>query len=86
MTHLEFQHQIVETLLKSSDQTRQIIFTLSVISQNKENSSSTCQWEHMSKLLYCVLCKVQLAESRKRRALSEFSPNYIKRRRGPQTI
>jgi Trp operon repressor len=85
MTHLKFQHQIVETLLKSSDQTRQIISTLSITSQNKENSSSTCQWEHMSKLLYCVPCKVQLAESRKRRALSESSPNYTKRRRGPQT-
>jgi hypothetical protein len=86
MTHLKFQHQIVETLLKSCDQTRQIIFTLSIISQNKENSSSTCQWEQMSKLLYCVFCKVQLAESRKRRTLSESSSNYIKRRRDSQII
>jgi hypothetical protein len=85
MTHLKFQRQIVEKLLQSFDQTRKKMFTLSTISTNRENSTSSCRWKHMSKLLYCEFCKVQLSELRKRRALEEIDSNYIKRRRGPQT-
>jgi hypothetical protein len=84
MTHLKFQRQIIESLLASSDQTRQIPSTVSMTSTSIENSSSSCEWEHMGKLLYCVPCKVQMAESRKRKALSEMSSNYTKRRRGSQ--
>jgi hypothetical protein len=86
MTHLKFQRQIVEDLLASTDQTRQISSIISLTFINKEDSSTSCRWEHMKKLGYCVLCKVQLAESRKRKALSEMISNYIKRRRESQTI
>jgi hypothetical protein len=85
MTHLKFQRQIVEKVLESVDQTRKRMLIVSTISTNRENSASSCRWEHMSKLLYCVFCKVQLSELRKRRALEKIDQNYIKRRRKPQT-
>jgi hypothetical protein len=84
MTHLKFQRQIIEGLLASFDQTRQISFIVSMTFISMENSSSSCEWKHMSKLLYCVLCKVQMTESRKRKTLSKMSSNYIKRRRESQ--
>lgn len=39
----------------------------------------TCELKHMKKLSYCVLCKVQKVELRKRQAFEEISSNYIKR-------
>jgi hypothetical protein len=81
MIHLRFQRQIVEDLLVSIDQTRQISSVISLTFINKKDSSTSCRWRHMKKIDYCVLCKVQLAESRKRKALSKMISNYIKRRR-----
>jgi hypothetical protein len=75
MTHLKFQRQIIEKLLASFDQTRQISFIVSMTFISMKNSSSSCEEEHMSKLLYCVLCKVQMIESRKRKTLSKMSSN-----------
>jgi hypothetical protein len=85
MTHLKFQFQIVEGLVASTDQTRKRAFILSMSSKNKRESSFSCQWKHMSKLLYCVFCKVQLSQLRKRQTLEQIGPNYIKRRRESQT-
>ncbi len=86
LTHLKFQRQIIEHLLASSDQTRQMSSVISLTFTNKKDSSTSCRWKHMKKLSYCVFCKVQLAESRKRKALSKISSNLIKRRRESQTI
>jgi hypothetical protein len=86
MTHLEFQQQIVENLLALADQTRQISSTVAIISTDRSDASSSCEWEHMNKPFYCVLCKVQVAELRKRKTLEEIASNFIKRRRGSQTI
>ncbi len=61
MTHLEFQHQIVAELLTLFGQTRQRIFALSMIFTKIKNSSDSCEWKHMSKLLYRMLCDVQLS-------------------------
>jgi hypothetical protein len=86
MIHLKFQQQIVESLLASADQTRQISSIVTIISTDMSDASSSCEWEHMSKPSYCVFCKVQVAELRKRKTLEEIASNFIKRRRGPQTI
>jgi hypothetical protein len=85
LTHLEFQHQIVEKLLTSSSQTRKKMIILFIISTDKKKSAFSCQWEHMSKLLYCVFCKVQLSQTRKRQTLEQIESNYIKKRRESQT-
>jgi hypothetical protein len=86
MTHMKFQQQIVETLLSSlSDQTRRQIFIVSIHFIDMPDPSSSCRWEHISKLLYCVFCKVQVSEQRKRKTLEKMTPNYIKRRRRSQT-
>jgi hypothetical protein len=86
MTHLKFQQQIVENLLALADQTRQISSIVTIISTDRPDASSSCEWEHMNKPFYCVFCKVQVAKLRKRKTLEKIAPNFIKRRREPQTI
>jgi hypothetical protein len=81
MTHLKFQQQIVEDFLAFADQTRQISFIVTIISTDRSDASSSCEWEHMNKSFYCVLCKVQVAKLRKRKTLKKIVSNFIKRRR-----
>jgi hypothetical protein len=86
MTHLKFQQQIVESLLASVDQTRQISFIVTIIFTDMSDASSSCEWKHMNKSFYCVFCKVQVAKLRKRKTLKKIVSNFIKRRRESQTI
>jgi hypothetical protein len=86
MIHLKFQQQIVESLLASVDQTRQISSIVAIISTDMSDASSSCEWKHMNKSFYCVLCKVQVAKLRKRKTLKKIVSNFIKRRRESQTI
>jgi hypothetical protein len=68
------------------DQSRQIeFFVIMTSSTNQKDSSSSCRWEHMNKLLYCVFCKVQFSQLRKRQTFEKIRSNYIKRWRESQT-
>ena len=89
MTHLKFQRSIAEELISSTNQTRQRLFNMSIkctdAKIDAKELTTACKWKHMKKLLYCVPCKIQTAELRKRKAFAEIIPNYSKKRRGSQT-
>jgi hypothetical protein len=84
LTHAKFQHQITKTfLLKES--TRKIWSAISILFSQEENNLSSCEWKHLSKKIYCKLCREQRIELRKRRAFEKISENFIKRQRTSQT-
>ncbi len=84
LTHAKFQHQIAKTfLLKES--TRKISSAVSILSSQKKDNSSSCEWEYLSKKIYCKFCRKQRVKLRKRRAFEKISENFIKRQRTSQT-
>jgi hypothetical protein len=86
LSHLEFQRQIVKELLSNqAGILRKKSSHISIISDQNEVVES-CKWEHLHKRTYCLACKSQLPNLKRRRPLAEMEGNCTKRRRATQTI
>jgi hypothetical protein len=86
LIHVEFQHQIIESLLLMKRTHRKRSSNLIIDSFIDAVTKSTfCEWEFINKRSYCELCKKKTIKLRKRAALKEISANFIKKRRTSQT-
>ena len=89
LSHLDFQREIVRSLL--TDQAgilRKGLPDVKVTSTQKDSPSlvPSCEWEHLSKKMYCLPCKRQQSELKRRRPLEEIEGNCTKRQRASQTM